>query len=389
MPKPLIKIPAKRPRILCILHYPPPVHGAAMVGYYIQQSKLINEEFDCNYINLSTSQQLDEIGKGGYKKLLAFLKLYFKVIYTVIADRYDFCYLTINSKGRGYYKEMVIVFILKILNYKFIYHYHNKGMNSYKKNWFLDKMHLYQFRNSRVILLSKQLYPDISKYVAEDKVYYCPNGVPILPDLKVDNLNICRAKKKTPELLFLSNMMREKGVFTLLEACRILQSKGIEFRSNFVGSWSDIKEADFNAFILKNNMQGNIFYAGRKNEIEKSDYFKHADIFILPTLNDALPLVILEAMQHGLPVISTDEGAISEVVENNFNGFLIPKDDPETLARRIECLIYDPSLRLMMGRRSLQKFEKRYSLTTFEQNFVSTIRKIVNDFTSLSAAVDN
>ena len=119
---------AKRPKLLCILHYPPPVHGAAMIGYYIQQSKLINEAFDCYYINLSTSQQLDEIGKGGYKKFLVFLKLYIKIISTVINDRYDFCYLTINSKGRGYYKEMVIVFILKTLNYKFIYHYHNKGI---------------------------------------------------------------------------------------------------------------------------------------------------------------------------------------------------------------------------------------------------------------------
>jgi len=377
---------AKRPKLLCILHYPPPVHGAAMVGYYIQQSKLINEAFDCYYINLSTSQQLDEIGKGGYKKFLVFLKLYIKIISAVIVDRYDFCYLTINSKGRGYYKEMVIVFILKTLNYKFIYHYHNKGIDSNSKNWFLDKMYRYQFRNSRVILLSELLYPDISKYLAEDKVFYCPNGIPVVTRLNLDSLNSCREKKKVPELLFLSNMMLEKGVFTLLEACKILQLNGVEFRTYFIGPWTNIKETDFNTFILRNNMQGKIFYAGMKNEREKSEYFEHADIFILPTLNDALPLVNLEAMQYGLPVISTDEGAISEVIEDNFNGFLIPKDDPEALARKIECLIYDPSLRLMMGKRARQRFEERYSLTTFEQNFVTTIEKIVKDFSFLSAS---
>ena len=256
-------------------------------------------------------------------------------------------------------------------------------MNS--KNWFLDKIYRYQFRNSRVILLSELLYPDISKYLAEDKVFYCPNGIPVVPKLNLDSLNSSREKKKVPELLFLSNMMLEKGVFTLLEACKILQLNGVEFRTNFIGPWTNIKEADFNTFILRNNLQGKIFYAGMKNEREKSEYLEHADIFILPTLNDALPLVNLEAMQYGLPVITTDEGAISEVVENNFNGFLIPKDDPEALARRIECLIYDPSLRLMMGKRARQRFEERYSLTTFEQNFVTTIEKIVKDFSFLSA----
>ena len=101
-------------KILFILHLPPPIHGAALIGKYIQECTLLNDAFKCDYINLSTSRQLSDLGKGGYRKLPVFIKLYFRVLSAVIKNRYDLCYLTINSKGAGYYKEIVIVFILKL-----------------------------------------------------------------------------------------------------------------------------------------------------------------------------------------------------------------------------------------------------------------------------------
>lgn len=55
------------------MHMPPPVHGAAMVGQYIHDSKLINREFDCHYINLTTAKNLQDIGKVGVRKLLTSL----------------------------------------------------------------------------------------------------------------------------------------------------------------------------------------------------------------------------------------------------------------------------------------------------------------------------
>ena len=57
-----------RSKILFILHLPPPVHGAAMVGKYIKDSKLINERFECRYINLTTANSLTDIGKAKFHK---------------------------------------------------------------------------------------------------------------------------------------------------------------------------------------------------------------------------------------------------------------------------------------------------------------------------------
>ena len=66
-------------KILFILHLPPPVHGAAMVGKYIHDSELINSELDCSYINLTTASSLEDIGKVGLRKLTAFVRLLVKI----------------------------------------------------------------------------------------------------------------------------------------------------------------------------------------------------------------------------------------------------------------------------------------------------------------------
>ena len=63
------------PTILFILHLPPPVHGAAMMGKYIHDSKLINTSFDCHYINLTTAKDLADIGKVGIRKLVQLVQL--------------------------------------------------------------------------------------------------------------------------------------------------------------------------------------------------------------------------------------------------------------------------------------------------------------------------
>ena len=62
------------------MHMPPPVHGAAMVGQYIHDSKLINDKFDSHYINLTTAKNLQDIGKVGIRKLVDFIMLLRRIL---------------------------------------------------------------------------------------------------------------------------------------------------------------------------------------------------------------------------------------------------------------------------------------------------------------------
>jgi glycosyltransferase involved in cell wall biosynthesis len=192
-------------------------------------------------------------------------------------------------------------------------------------------------------------------------------------------LDKIRKDKVIPEILFLSNMMAEKGVFNFLKACKILNGKAVKFKAIFVGEWIDIKESDFNEFVVSNGIQENVLYEGKKFGEEKSAYLKTADIFIHPTLNDCFPLTILEAMQYGLPVISTLEGGIPDIVDDGTTGLLVQKQDLNGMSEKITMLLGNQEMRKAMGAKGQIKFNKKYTLELFEQNIKGVIDKILNE----------
>ena len=104
-----------KPKILFIMHMPPPVHGAAMVGQYIHDSKLINGKFESHYINLTTAKNLQDIGKVGMRKLFDFFTLLKKIRRAVKKIKPQLVYVTSNACGGAFYKDFVVVEMLKPL----------------------------------------------------------------------------------------------------------------------------------------------------------------------------------------------------------------------------------------------------------------------------------
>jgi glycosyltransferase involved in cell wall biosynthesis len=366
-----------KPRILFILHLPPPIHGAAMVGQYIQQSSVINESFCCDFINLSTSNHLNEIGKGGLKKLYALINIQVKILVKLLSNNYDLCYMTLSSSTPGFYKDLFVVIILKFFGKKVVYHFHNKGVERCSKSGLNRFLYGFALKKTQIILLSPYLYKDIAQFVHKENVYYCANGIPIVSINDKDN-EIQAKCDPVVRLLFLSNMMLEKGVWTLLEACKILKDRKCNFECHFVGPWSNITEQDFTITVIKYELTGFVFAHGKKYDKDKIEFFKTSDIFILPTYNECFPLVLLEAMQYGLPTISTFEGGIPGIIVDTKTGFIVKQKDVSGLADKIELLVKDKNLRLQMGLQGKEKFHELFTIQTFENNLNNILKQIVD-----------
>ena len=360
-------------KILFILHLPQPIHGSSMVGQYIKNSNSINTSFDSQYINLSTSKTVDEIGKNPLRKISRYIKILLKVFTSLVKHNPKIVYLAITAKGIGFYKDFPIAFLAKLFGKKLVLHFHNKGVILKQNNLFDNFLYRIVFKNTKVILLSKLLYDDVKKYVNEEDAYYCPNGIPVV-EYENSNTNA----NQTPELLFLSNLIESKGVFVLLDALKILKSKEINFHCNFVGGEGDISSQQLKQKISKLNLQDFVTYHGKQFGDDKYRLFNLSDVFILPTFyeNECFPLVLLEAMQFSLPLISTYEGAIAEIIDDNETGYLVEKQDSIDLANKIQQLIENPSLRKSMGEKGREKFEKKYTLFHFEQNMTEILTKI-------------
>jgi glycosyltransferase involved in cell wall biosynthesis len=362
--------------ILFILHLPPPIHGAAMVGQYIKNGSVVNETFDTDFINLAISDQLGQIGKYQIGKFYRLMKLMSEFLSMLFKKKHDLYYITLTAKGSGFYKDFAIVLILKMFRKKIIYHFHNKGILTLQDNIYNNFLYRFLFKDTQSILLSEKLYYDLEKYVNIEDVYFCPNGLP-KSDLTVATKAEVPARVR---ILFLSNMMIEKGILVLLEACKILKEKGVEFICDFVGPWTDITEKDFNTIVTNSNLTGYVFAHGQQYNEKKEVFFDSTDIFVLPTYynNECFPLVILEAMKHGLPVISTFEGAISEMIVNEKTGFVGPQHDSKFLAEKLESLIKMPEMRLKMGEAARKRFDDFYTIDTFEQNIVEILKESID-----------
>ena len=488
-----------KPRVLFIAPLPPPVHGSAMVSQYIKDSRLVNEQYDCDFVNLSTSRRMDEIGKGGIKKILRFIGAYLSLLWKLLTRRYDLCYLAITCHGVGFLKDAPFVLLCKLFRRRVLIHQHNKGMSRYVERWPYRWLLPLVYRNTRVMLLSWHLYPDIERVVKREQVVVCANGIPevtmndyrlpITDEQKVagsmekqrltinderltlnedshpegnskhytlnakqefshteytestenaslaenasqqdlntmtQNLQVASpllasgahthpdgvsamsaapslrgqtrrvsvattaglsaprslacelSGGKAPYLLFLSNLIPSKGVYVLLDACRVLKERGLQFVCDFVGGETkEIDRATFEAAVKERDLEGIVCYHGPKYGEEKEEYWRRADVFVQPTFDDCFPLTLVEAMQHRLPIVSTDVGAIPDMIKEEVNGFICPQRDVDSLVTALEKLITDPVLRQQMGEQGYQRYQEEFTLEAFERRFVAELK---------------
>ena len=418
-----------KPRILFITPLPPPVHGSAMVSQYIKDSLLVNEAFDCDFVNLSTSRRMDEIGKGGAKKLLRFVGSYVKLFWKLLAHRYDLCYLAITCHGMGFLKDAPFVLLCKLFRRKVLIHQHNKGMSGCVDRWPYRWLLPLVYRNAKVMLLSWHLYDDIARVVTREQVVICANGIPEVD--AVGGLNVAgrqvnrdeslvksceaavnvaeprladnsytldtiqnnenchpegvsamsaapslreRAGGEAPHLLFLSNLIESKGIYVLLDACKVLKEQGLDFTCDFVGGESKVVSAEaFREAIAERGLADRVVYHGPQYGEDKVRFFTQADVFVQPTFDDCFPLTLVEAMQYGLPIVSTDVGAIPDMIVEGVNGFMCQQRDVPSLVVALETLIKDGELRTQMGERGYARYKELYTLEAFEKRFVEAL----------------
>lgn len=175
-------------------------------------------------------------------------------------------YVTPNSHGGAFYKDFVVVQLIKLMGYKVIVHYHNKGVATCQDKWLDDKLYRIFFKNIKVILLAEALYQDVKKYVKREGVFICPNGIP-------ESLNKEPSSERhnvIPQLLFLSNLLVDKGVLVLLDALKILKGKGYSFVCNFVGGeTAEIDAARFAEEVEIRGLNDMAVYLGKKYGAEK------------------------------------------------------------------------------------------------------------------------
>lgn len=104
-------------------------------------------------------------------------------------------------------------------------------------------------------------------------------------------------------------------------------------------------------------------------------FWKDADIFVFPTLNEAFGLVAVEAMEYKIPVVASAEGGIPDIINNGNSGYTVEKNNPMALASAIERLLKDHELCNRMGKAGRKLFEEKFTEEVFEKR----MKECLND----------
>ncbi|NQY30826.1 MAG: glycosyltransferase family 4 protein [Flavobacteriaceae bacterium] len=361
-------------RILCIVQLPPPVHGVSMMNQLTLKAFNSEVNLKTKVIDYSFTKSISGIGKMSLNKIFVFLKHLCKVIYNISVFRPNAIYFTLSPVGSAFYRDAILVIIIRcIFRQEIIFHLHGKGIfHEMESSYFKYNIYNYVFKNTNVIHLSENLFDDIKLINTIKKKYVVPNGIKYF-DFEKDKEN--RVNKI--RILYLSNLIETKGVLILLEALKIIKDKGLNFECKFVGQTSNsITKEVFYSKLNTYDLDGYVEYCGPLYGQDKNKILAESEIFIFPTYKDCFPLVILEAMQAGLAIISTNEGAIPSILENC--GVIVEKQSIEALVIAIERLVDSQQLRIELGLKAKKRFVTNYTLDKYKENILDTIKNILS-----------
>lgn len=205
------------------------------------------------------------------------------------------------------------------------------------------------------------------------KTIVIDNGIEFPNDWKIQAKKDI-SKDKQIQLLFIGALNKQKGIFVTLEIIKKLKDLKINFHFNIVGEWSS--EADKLSsfdFISKNKLEENITFHGILHKEDKWKVLEESDIFVFPSFNEGQPLVVIEAMAFGIPLVSSNVGAIPDTIENEINGFMINGHNASDYTDKIIELIKNQKLFLEISKANINTYEKRFTASNYCKNIHSWI----------------
>jgi glycosyltransferase involved in cell wall biosynthesis len=161
------------------------------------------------------------------------------------------------------------------------------------------------------------------------------------------------------EILCVGRLSSEKGHFVLFDTLEILQKRGTEARLTLVGDGPLRQELEARRQGLPN--PSGVRFTGSLNPVQVSEYYRACHLVVLASFSEGVPIVLMEALAHGRPVVATRVGGVAELVSDGTSGLLVSPGDAQELAEAIERVLADPARAAEMGRKGSSKINEEFN----------------------------
>jgi glycosyltransferase involved in cell wall biosynthesis len=184
-----------------------------------------------------------------------------------------------------------------------------------------------------------------------------------------------------PSLLFVGQLCERKGATVLVEACRILVERGVNFHCVIVGEGP--QKAVVEDLVEQYALQEEIELVGTVFQERIQAYYQRADVFVLPCVTasngdvDGVPVSLMEAMAVEVAAVSTHVSGIPELIKDGVNGLLVPEQDPPALADALQTVLEDDELRSRLGKNGRRKIIREFNVDISARQLATLFEKCV------------
>jgi glycosyltransferase involved in cell wall biosynthesis len=303
----------------------------------------------------------------------------FRLFYLLSFERFNVVLFNTSFGLTGIIRDSIFIVIARLFRKKYIVFFRGIDLNVIhkieKKYWFIFK--LTYLKADSIWVLSSKLKKRIIKwgYKGEIIIESTVVDAELMKDFQLNQLAEKYQNIHEFEILFLSRIEREKGIYESIEAFKIIHKKYPFTRLRICGDGSDT--AGMLDYIRMNRLT-HIYYEGFVKGIRKAEILSKAHLFLFPSYAEGLPNALLEAVAFGIPVITSDVGGIPDIFKNGTMGFMTKSTEPLVLADLIEKLILNPALCKDMGSYNYQYARENFYAETVAKRIESQLSKVLN-----------
>ncbi len=358
-------------KVLVVGQTPPPIGGQAVMIENLVNTSL--ENIEITHVRMCFSRGMKDMGKIQLWKLFHLFQIIL-LIYWNRMKGFDILYYPPSGPTSAVYRDILILFPTRWLFRKTIFHFHASGLSHHLKNknkWFIW-MFKVAFMNPDLAIHLSPSCPQEGTSLRAKRCVNIPNG---MPDV-AKRANNC-IPKKILNVLFIGFLEESKGELEILEAMDILHKKGHLFNVRLAGEFKSLEYKEtFMDMIKSRGLENEIEYRGIVKGCEKDLLFKDTDIFCFPSHfhSESFPLVLIEAMEYGIPIVSTVWRGIPDMVTNGYNGFLVDIKNAQQVADKLQLIYDDFKLRTEVSMNARKQFEEKYSM----EQHLSLMEKAIN-----------
>lgn len=334
-------------KTVCVIGpLPPPMTGLSKALDTIVRSEAMKQEYDFRVIDLGSLYTVSG-GRFSAGKLSGFFRLQRALKDVLRTGGAEIYYLTIAQSAVGAVRDCMLLRLIRRDRKRkaVVIHLHGGGFRSFYQNAPKPLQLLIRSRYrtvTRAAVLGDSLRNMFEGILPEDRIRIVPNCVDnafLLTEEEIRSKLDRLPEKETLQVLYLSNMIREKGYPDVLEAAKLCRAAGKQLRFVFAGKfYSEEEEAEFRRQLSAEG--GLAEYIGTVGGADKRQLLQESDLFVLPTYypHEGQPITIIEAMSAGMPVICTDHAGIGDLVKDGVNGITVEKNAPEQIAGALKAL---------------------------------------------------